>query len=129
MVCIQYNSNGESVNIGHIEIFTRHMARARAFYENALGGELVSDQGQFVWLRLGSVEALLRPGNPPKPAASYAQSGTAIVLYTDALAAAVGQLEAHGVTLHPMDGEPGCFTFQDPDGNWFQLVNPGDHQG
>jgi len=112
---------------GHLELFVADINAAKAFYMEVLGFELVAEQhgGKIVWLKLGDREFLLRPGKPPAAGNSYQQARAGIVLYTDDVGATLKQLQARGLNLRGDDG-PGCHTFTDPDGNWFQLVNP-DH--
>jgi catechol 2,3-dioxygenase-like lactoylglutathione lyase family enzyme len=117
------------LKLGHIEIFTPNLSRAQEFYQVALGAELVADQGDFIWVKLGEVEVLLRKGDPPKPADDYRAANIALVLYSQDVAISVSRLNAAGVAVLPIEGEPGCYTFQDPDGNWLQLVDPRAFQG
>lgn len=114
------------MRIGHTEIFVTDPVASRDFYERVLGFEVVQVQhGKFVWLRLGGREVLLRPGAPRAPSPDYQHSGSAIVLFTDDLDATRRELEARGLVFRGDDG-PRCLTFTDPDGHWFQLVDP-DH--
>jgi catechol 2,3-dioxygenase-like lactoylglutathione lyase family enzyme len=114
------------VRFGHIELFVSDPERSRLFYERALRFEVVTEQaGGFVWLRLGEAEILLRPGEGQTLASSYAEAPSAIVLYTDELAETCERLEAAGVRFRGEDG--GCPTFTDPDGHWFQIVDPSAH--
>lgn len=109
---------------GHWELFCADTARARDFYIRILGAQLLEEQeGGYVWLLLGAQELLLRPGQPGS-AADYEHSGQALVLYTEDLAAARATLTKRGLTFSGFDGHPDCPTFQDPDGHWFQLVDP-----
>lgn len=111
---------------GHWELFCADTARARDFYERILGAQLLEEQeGGYVWLLLGAQELLLRPGNTARTD-SYGQAGQALVLYTDDLPAARAALKKRGLEFRGEDGHPDCPTFQDPDGHWFQLVNPGE---
>ena len=116
------------MRIGHIEFFVRDPLVSRRFYESVLGFEVVAVQGRNVWVRLGDVEILLRPGAAATPAATYGSAGAGIVLYVDDLPAARAKLEASGLQFDGWDGgNEKCPTFRDPDGHWFQLVNPNDH--
>lgn len=113
---------------GHIELFCHDVERSRVFYTTVLGFDVVDIQrGEFVWLRLGDLEILLRPGSPETPVSAYQNSRQALVFYTDNLDRARTQLEANGLEFKGTDGSGTCLTFTDPDGNWFQLVDPGDH--
>jgi catechol 2,3-dioxygenase-like lactoylglutathione lyase family enzyme len=111
-------------------VFVRDVAVARAFWEGVLGFEVVEVQhgGRIVWLRLGETQVLLRPrpvgaaGIGPEPS-RYGCAGPAIVLYTDDHTGTLERLRARGLVVEGDDG-PGCPTFRDPDGNWFQLVDP-----
>ncbi len=115
------------MKLGHIERFVRDVVAAREFYIGALGfKDAVPMQGGVAWISLGETELLLRPGTSPPTGSSYGVGGHALVLYTDDLAATRAALEAHGVTMDGTDGSPKCLTFRDPDGYWFQLVNPND---
>jgi catechol 2,3-dioxygenase-like lactoylglutathione lyase family enzyme len=113
------------MRLGHTELFVTDTARAREFYERVLGFEVTAVQhdGSIVWLRLGDRELLLRPGPPPAHARDYRHSGAALVFFTDDLAATMRELQSRGLVFDGDDG-PGCPTFRDPDGHWFQLVDP-----
>ena len=113
------------MRIGHIELFVRNPAEPRAFYERVLGFEVKAVQGQLVWLKLGDSEFLLRPGSNPSSAQQYRDAASGIVLYTDNLDATLAALRSRGLELRGDDGEE-CPTFTDPDGHWFQIVNPSD---
>jgi len=113
------------MNIGHIEIFVQEIEKAKHFYENVLGFEFVVQQGdQFVWLKKGELEFLLRPGKNLHYVSEYQKTSMAIVLYTDDLSKTKKDLEARGLVFKGFDGSENCLTFTDPDGNWFHLVNP-----
>ena len=114
------------LRLGHLELFVRDPLRSRRFYEEVLGFEVVAVQGGHVWVKSGSLEILLRPGDHTS-GSSYNSSSSAIVIYTDDLRATRTLLEQRGVTFSGNDGSDKCPTFQDPDGQWFQLVNPNDH--
>lgn len=112
------------MRIGHIELFVCDVAQAKAFYLDVLGAELVADQGQTVWVKLGEVELLLRGGLthsffPER----YQTAAYGLALYTENLDQTAAELQARGLAFKGDDG-PGCLTFTDPDGHWFQLVNP-----
>ena len=114
------------MRIGHIELFVRNPAESRVFYEAILGFKVEAAQGQHVWLKLGDTEILLRQGKNPVESHRYANSGAGIVLYTDDLESTVTTLQSRGLVLKGDDGD-GCPTFSDPDGHWFQIVNPNNH--
>lgn len=115
------------MRIGHIELFVRDPLASRDFYQRVLGFDVVAVQGANVWLRLGDAEILLRPGSGASAPTTYASAATGIVLYVQDLPAARTQLEERGLTFDGCDGTDKCPTFRDPDGHWFQLVNPNDH--
>ena len=113
------------MELGHVELFVRDPEASRRFYEGVLGFEVFAVQhgGKVLWLRCGGREILLRPGGNPAPAPSYTRGAAGLVLFTDDLPAAMERLRARGLSFEGDDG-PGCPTFRDPDGNWWQLVNP-----
>jgi catechol 2,3-dioxygenase-like lactoylglutathione lyase family enzyme len=116
------------MKIGHIELFVTNPIASKEFYVEKLGFELLTvQQEQFVWLKLGDAEILLRPGvsYPAPPIYSGGRSG--IVLYTDDLLGTVEIFRQRGVVFGVPDGADRCYTFMDPDGHWFQLVDPADH--
>ena len=113
--------------IGHTELFVRDPHASRRFYEEVLGFELVAVQGDNVGLKLGDREILLRPGTGRESSTRYADTSAAIVLYTDDFAGTMQSLRARGLRFDGFDGCEKCPTFRDPDGHWFQLVNPNDH--
>lgn len=113
------------MQLGHIEIFVKDVATARAFYVDVLGCTHHHPEMEHVaWLTLGEVTLLLRPGAPPPACATYAESRLGVTLYTDGLDATMAALTARGLVFRGTDGSERCPTFQDPDGNWFQLVDP-----
>lgn len=115
------------MQLGHLEIFVSDPVEAKSFYTDVLGFRLERVQGErFVWLRSGDTSLLLRPGRRAPQTADYQSAATGLVVYTDDLDDARRRLEAHGVVFRGTDGER-CLTFTDPDGNWFQLVDPDDH--
>src|SRR5262245_21165663 len=115
------------MQFGHIEIFASDTQRSRRFYEGVLGFEVTAIQGQLVWLQKDNVEILLRPGQPPAPAGRYQDAPFGIVLYTDDLLSTMAELRGRGLVFKGTIDSDKCHTFTDPDGNWFQLVDPGDH--
>lgn len=114
------------MKIGHLEIFVAHPLKSRDFYVNVLGFEEVAVQGPYIWVKLGETEILLRPGKNPSPSSSYQNAASAVTLYCDDLAKNIKKLESRGLEFKGTDGSNKCPTFTDPDGNWFQLVNPDD---
>jgi catechol 2,3-dioxygenase-like lactoylglutathione lyase family enzyme len=113
------------MKIGHIEIFVQDIQKAREFYQNVLGFDFDVEQGgTYIWLKHGELELLLRPGEKPIRSEKYQKTSLAIVLYTDDLVNEKKNLESRGLVFKGFDGSENCLTFTDPDGNWFQLVNP-----
>jgi catechol 2,3-dioxygenase-like lactoylglutathione lyase family enzyme len=104
------------------------MDAARGFYVDVLGAAVVAEQGggRFLWIRLADREILLRVGDPGPVAATYDGCGIGLVAYSSDLDVDVRRLQDAGVQCAPMPGERGCYSFQDPDGHWWQLVDP-DH--
>jgi catechol 2,3-dioxygenase-like lactoylglutathione lyase family enzyme len=116
------------VRFGHIEVFVTDLARSKRFYRGVLGFEVTAIQGdRFVWLQKGDVEILLRPGRPPQPTSRYEAAPLGIVLYTDDLDRTLEDLKLREVEFRGTVDSEKCPTFTDPDGNWFQLVDPEDH--
>lgn len=112
---------------GHIELFVDNVDVSKAFYTNVLLMPIIQDQGEFVWLEFGKIELLLRKGSV-HDSDSYNSSTHALILYTDNLVESKNFLESKGVRfLGTDDNNPKCLTFKDPNGLWFQLVNPNDH--
>lgn len=113
------------MKIGHIEIFVKDPLRSKDFYEKILGFELVEVQGdKFVWLKLGDYLFLLRPGKNDLKVNEYKDSNLGFVLYTDDIETTRKELTSKGLEFKGTDGSDECLTFTDPDGNWFQLVDP-----
>jgi catechol 2,3-dioxygenase-like lactoylglutathione lyase family enzyme len=117
------------VKFGHTEIFVKDPLKSKQFYTDILGFELVEiQQEKFVWLKSGDALILLRPSNINRTAASeYALADKGFVIYTDNLAESASMMDKRGLEFKGRDGTDKCLTFTDPDGNWFQLVNPNDH--
>ena len=113
------------MRFGHLELFVKDPLAAKVFYEEVLGFEVTVVQGeQFVWLKCGEVEILLRPGANDQAANTYQRAASALVLYTDDVARSQRELEGRGLVFRGTDGSATCLTFTDLDGNWFQLANP-----
>jgi catechol 2,3-dioxygenase-like lactoylglutathione lyase family enzyme len=116
------------MKLGHIELFVADPLRSSDFYQHVLGFEVTTVRAaQFVWLRLGDVEILLRPGSPSPPPTTYTNARLGLVLYTPHLEAAVAQMRSHDVAVEQLPKQGPCYALADPDGNWFQLVNPADY--
>ena len=111
------------MKIGHIELFVKDTKKSMEFYCEKLGFEHVSDQGEFQWIKSGSTEILLRPGGANKTA-TYEDSSHGIVIYSDDLEKVSKQLKAKGVVFEDIDMGGRCLYFTDPDGHWYQLVDP-----
>jgi catechol 2,3-dioxygenase-like lactoylglutathione lyase family enzyme len=114
------------MKLGHIELFVRDPLASRDFYRDVLGFKVIAEQqGKFVWVALGDREILLRPGTVAAPVvARYQDAASAIVLYVDDVSAEAKRLRSRGLMFRGDDGSVDCPTFTDPDGHWFQLVNP-----
>lgn len=116
------------ISWGHTEIFVRDPVKSKEFYEKILGFELVEIQkDKFIWLKLGTNIFLLRPGENKLIAEEYKNTNTGFVLYTGDLEKTKQELISRGLKFSGTDGSDKCPTFKDPDGNWFQLVNPEQH--
>lgn len=113
---------------GHIELFVADPLAAKEFYEKVLGFGVEVVQGDsFVWLNCGTMTFLLRPGESTERHSDYRSATSAIVLYTEDLEMERARLETNGLEFRGTDGSDRCLTFTDPDGHWFQLVNPAEH--
>ncbi|MDQ3021460.1 MAG: VOC family protein [Bacteroidota bacterium] len=113
------------MKFGHIEIFVKEPLNSKEFYEKILGFELIEFQHEkFVWLKLGENQILLRPGGNNYQSSEYKDSNSGIVLYTENLEKTKDELISRGLVFKDTDGSDTCLTFTDPDGNWFQLVDP-----
>ena len=113
------------MKVGHIELFVADPLRSLTFYRDVLGFEVVSIiRNEIAWLKLGDVEVILRPGKNASDPPNYAKSAVGIVLYCDDVDAKLTELKSRGLEIRGTDGSPRCPTFTDPDGHWFQLVNP-----
>jgi len=117
-----------SLHIGHIEIFVKEPMKAKDFYIDVLGFELIEiQQDKVVWLKMGDRVILLRPGGNKVIAGTYQTTNQAFVLYSDDLDKSAAELKSRGLEFRGTDGSDRCLTFTDYDGNWFQLVNPDEH--
>jgi catechol 2,3-dioxygenase-like lactoylglutathione lyase family enzyme len=116
------------MKVGHIEVFVKDPLKAKDFYINVLGFDLVEIQHKkVVWLKLHDCVILLRPGKSKHTAETYQSANKALVFYTENLDKTVKELTSRGLEFRGTDGSDKCLTFTDTDGNWFQLVNPGEH--
>ncbi len=116
------------MKLGHLEIFVREPLQSKEFYEKILGFEVIDVQHEkYVWMKSDGTHILLRPGKNYSKCDTYASSNFGFVIYTDDLEKSVSELTSRGLRFKGNDGSSQCPTFTDPDGNWFQLVNPQDH--
>ena len=116
------------MRFGHIEVLARDVKRSVEFYKAILGFEVTVEQGpDFVWLQKGDLEILIRPGVAGETVGKYEHARTGFVLYTEDVLKMKAELEERGLEFKGTVDSEKCFTFTDPDGNWFQLVNPEDH--
>ncbi len=116
------------MKFGHIEIFVPEPLKAMAFYQDILMCDVEAVQHeQFVWLQLGGQTILLRPGQPKQAVDAYEKASSGFVLYTDNIEQTKRLLQERGLQFRGTDGSDTCLTFSDPDGNWFQLVDPSGH--
>lgn len=117
-----------TVKFGHIEILAADPHRSKQFYCDILGFELeVIQNKDKIWLKKGDIELLIRPGRPNHTADRYEDAPTGFVLYTDTIQETLKELVERGLEIRGTVDSEKCFTFTDPDGNWFQLVDPHDH--
>ncbi|MHA2028073.1 MAG: VOC family protein [Candidatus Kariarchaeaceae archaeon] len=115
------------MKFGHIELFVKDPRVSKKFFCDVLGFELVAEQGkETIWVKIGETEFLIRQGQRVQ-IPIYQETNSGIVFYTDNLERSKSYLEQRGLEFKGIDGSEKCLTFQDPDGHWFQLVNPHDH--
>lgn len=115
-----------NTSIGHVEIFVKDPLKSRDFYTDILGFRLEEIQNdKFVWLSMNDRQVLLRPGENLNPVSSYQKSNMAVVIYTDDMKGTMDTYISRGLEIKGDDTR--CPVFTDPDGNWFQLVNPNKH--
>ena len=116
------------MKLGHIELFVADPGKSLAFYRDVLGCEVgeIQGGGRCVWLKLGDVEILLREGKAIERSLTYSAGSVGFVLYTDDLDKLTTELKLRGLVFTGNDGSDKEPTFVDPDGHWFQIVNPRD---
>lgn len=116
------------MELGHVEFLVEDPKQTKRFYCDVLGFELVAIQNeQFIWLKKGQLEILIRPGRKQEAASRYEDAGVGFVIYTDNVEHSLKELRERGVEIKGTVDSSKCYTFTDPNGNWFQLVNPHDH--
>lgn len=116
------------MTFGHIELFVADPQRSRDFYRDALGFTVEAEQSErIIWMKKDHVEILLRPAAEIDAFPRYESAPFGFVLYTDDLAATSAELERRGIAFRGTVDSDKCLTFTDPDGHWFQLVDPNDH--
>lgn len=108
------------LKLRRIVLFTRNMQAMLAFYRDALGLPLVTDEDGFKEFDAGGCRIALHNGaseigaRPPK-----------LVFYSDSVAATRETLLARGVKLGKMLSQAGLIRCEgkDPDGNSLQISN------
>ena len=115
-----------NLKLGHLEIFVKDPLKSKEFYIDVLGFEHVETQGnKAVWLKMGDGLILLRPGSNSHPSNTYQSANIAMVIYCDDAVKTLQTYKDRGLVIKGDD--TGCPVFTDPEGNWFQLVNPAEH--
>jgi catechol 2,3-dioxygenase-like lactoylglutathione lyase family enzyme len=113
------------MRIGHIELPVSDPLSSARFYIDALGFESVVDDERVSWLALDGLELQLRRGSPQSTKED--RNAVNLVLYSHDVGTDLGRLNAAGVAT---EERANCHHFQDPDGHWWQLVDPrADHSG
>ena len=116
------------MKLGHIEILAQNPKQTQQFYCDVFGFEIETIQNnEFIWLKKGQLEILIRPGQKQDKKARYEDTGMGFVIYSDNVDESLAMLKEKGVEIKGTVDSSKCYTFTDPDGNWFQLVNPNDH--
>lgn len=116
------------MRFGHLEIFTKNIESSVDFYRDLLGfKETIRIGNNFVWMKLDSLEILLRLGSPQPATKKYEDGSQGLVLYTDNVFEMKKELENKGLKFLGTVDSDKCFTFKDPNGIWYQLVDPNDH--
>lgn len=116
------------MRFGHIEIFVENPLGSLSFYRDILGMRMVETQGNgsAVWVQLRNTQILLRRGKRRTAANIYRDAQFGIVLYSSSLDRDIEDLLKRGLRFSGDDGSSRERTFVDPDGNWFQIVDPRD---
>ncbi len=110
--------------IHHVSICVRDAAEAVTFYTDVLGfTELPRPDFGFGghWLDAGGTQLHLIESDEPRPKSDH------FALEVDDLGAAVADIEAHGVTVYPVDHMVGAghqAFLHDPSGNFIELNEP-----
>lgn len=113
------------MRIGHIELPVSDPLSSARFYIDALGFEPVVEDDRVSWLQLDGLELQLRRGSPQS--IDHDVDAVNLVLYSDDVDRDVHRLRHAGVVTTE---RANCHHFQDPDGHWWQLVDPtDDHSG
>ena len=112
------------MRIGHIELPVEDPGRSARFYVDVLGFEVVAENPDIMWVGLGELQLQLRRGTPRATVNDLDDMN--LVLYSDAPEVELATLIDSGVTISE---RANCHHFQDPDGYWWQLVDPAaDHR-
>ena len=116
------------IKLGHIELFVRDVQVSKAFYRDVLGFAVTVEPSPYlVWLENNGLEILLREGGAGEMLSRYEDARSGLVLYTEDLDRTRDMLMARGLIFKGTVDSDKCLTFTDPDGHWFQLVDPEDH--
>lgn len=107
------------------------MAQSKKFFSETLGLKLVSEAPEYGWMELKASESSFRLGagictdtygvNPVQPG-----NNAVVTMTVDDLASSMDELKKKGVSfvgeVVEVPGHVKMVFFQDPDGNYFQLV-------
>jgi catechol 2,3-dioxygenase-like lactoylglutathione lyase family enzyme len=114
-------------NIGQIAVNTHDIARAVAFYRDALGLEFLFEAGPLAFFRCGDVRIMLSVAESPE----FDHPSSTLYFRVDDIDAARSELAARGV---PFEDEPHLIAelddhdlwmtfFRDPDRNYHGLMS------
>lgn len=107
------------MRIGHIELPVSDPLLSARFYIDALGFESVVEDERVSWLQLEGLELQFRRGSPRSVDDDV--NAVNLVLYSDDVDRDLHRLNEAGVVIAE---RANCHHFQDPDGHWWQLVDP-----
>lgn len=107
------------MRIGHIELPVSDPRSSARFFADVLGFQIEIDDEDVSWVRLGGFELQLRRGRPH--VIDHDEDAVNLVLYSEDVTSGVNRLHAAGVTTSE---RANCHHFRDPDGYWWQLVDP-----
>lgn len=115
----------KATGVDHVVVHVEDVSRAKGFYVDLLGMEVVHEHGGQVFLRCGQQQVGLFEGLQPTTGSAVRDlNHIALQVESGSYEEVKAALEAAGIAVSGRKGDPRCIYFRDPDGHLLQILAP-----